>query len=118
MFINELLTCLRFLRIHGVDLGYFWYEGLLEVNGMVKWALWGEPSILWFIEDFSVLSVLWGEFLLNFLHCLGKSGGEGEFPDVGMVFSKYSSMSSCISLLSINPGSVLRLIPFHCPQIS
>ena len=55
---------------------------------MVKRLPWREFSCLGFIQHLGILSILRRKFLFNFLHCLCKSSGEGEFPDVWMAFPK------------------------------
>ena len=70
MFVDELLACLHFLRIHSIGLSYLWNEGFLEIDGMVKGSLREEFPVLWLIEDLGVLGILCGELLLYLLCCL------------------------------------------------
>ena len=85
---------------------------------MVKQLLRGEFSILGFLEDHSILSILRREFLLDSLHCLSQGSGECEFSDMGVVFSKYLLEGSCVPLLSIDSGGILGFVSFHSSEIS
>ena len=85
---------------------------------MVKQSSRRKFSILQFIKDFSIFGVLWGEFLFHLLGCLCQGCGESEFLDMGMISSKYSSESGCISLLGIDPSGVLGLVLFYYSKIS
>ena len=67
MFINELFAHLHLFGIHRIGLGHLQYEGLFEINGMVKRSSQRKFPILWFVEDIGVLSVLWGKFLFNMI---------------------------------------------------
>ena len=87
MFIDELLACFHLFGIHWVGLSHLRHKGFPKVDGMVKRSSWREFPIFWFVEDFRVLSILWGKFLFDFICCLGQGGGESELSDVGMIFS-------------------------------
>ena len=118
MFINELLACFHLLWVHRVDLGYFWYESFLEVNGVVEGISWGEFSVLGLVKDFGVFGVLWGKFLLHLLHCLSQCGRKHKLSDVWVFLPQYPSECHLISLLGIDPQGELILVFFHCLDVS
>ena len=71
VFIDELLAHLHFFGIHQIGFGHFWGEGFFEINSMVKGSSRGKLPILWLIKNLGALSILWREFLLHSLSCLG-----------------------------------------------
>ena len=69
------------------------------------------------IKDFCILSVLWGKFLFHSFGSLGQGCGESELSNVGVIFPEHSEESRCISLLSIDSGSELGVVPLHGMEI-
>ena len=70
VFINELLACLHFLRVHWIGFSYFQNEGLLKIYGVVKSSLRRKFPVFWFVNDLGVFGILWRKFLLYFFCCL------------------------------------------------
>ena len=118
VFINELLACFHLFRVHRVSLGYLWNKSFFQLDSMVKQLLRRKFSISWFIEDFGIFGILWREFLFYLLSSLCQHYGKGEFSDVRVGFSHYSSECGHVSLLGINLGSILGFPPFYCSKIS
>ena len=93
MFVDELLACLHFLRVHRIGFSHLQDEGFFEINGVVKGLSRGELSILGFIENLGIFSILWRKFLFYFLCCLGQGSGEGQLQMWG-----WFSPSTCHSV--------------------
>ena len=72
MLVDERLTRLCLLQVHGVGFSYLWNKGLLQLYPMVERSPRGKFSSLWFIKDCGVFSILWGKFLLYSFGSLGQ----------------------------------------------
>ena len=118
MFIDEHFTCLHFFRVHGIGFGYLRDEGFLQFYSMVKGSSRGKFPPLWLVKDFGILGILWGKFLFHSFGGLSQGRRESDLSDMGVTFPKHSAKSCCISLLSINSSSELRVVLFHGMEIS
>ena len=84
---------------------------------MVKRSLGREFLLPRFIKHLCILGMLQGKFLFYFLHCLGKGSGKCELSDMGVVFSQNSVKSGSISLLDIDPRSIVQFVTLNGSQI-
>ena len=80
---------------------------------MVKGSSRRELSILWFIEYFGIVGILWREFVFDFPYSLGEGSGKHELLDFRVVFSHYPLKGGFVALLGVYLGGILRFIPFN-----
>ena len=85
---------------------------------MVKGSSRGEFPSLWFIKDFGIFGILWGEFQFYSFGSLGQGSRESELSNMGVVFPEHSEKCGSISLLGIDSGSKLGVVLLYGMEIS